>query len=348
MPKLRTAPAASAPDRPAPERDRAQPSGEPHHLIPAPYGAAAVVITLAVLMGATFALSYGLALARPRPREVPVAVVGSTTAPVVEQLQARAAGGLDLRPLPSLTAAQAAVDEQRVYAVLDVQQAPPRLYVSGANGASVVRVLEQLVQAPPRPLPVQVVDLHPLPPTDPQGLTGFYATIAATIVGFVTVFQLRSNASGIPLRPWLVLLAVLAVATGAALALVTDQLLRALPGSFSEVTLILGAQTAITALFNSAMVVLAGRWALLPTWALFIILGNPSSGGAVAAPLLPPFFAAIGRWLPNGATVSALNTAVHLPAHQHPGPFLVLTGWLLATGTLLVVAVRVRGRSPAQ
>jgi hypothetical protein len=307
-----------------------------------------VVIVLALLLGAAFALSYGVALGRPRPRDVPIAVVGATSTPVLEALQAGAAGGLHVHRFPSLPAARAAVDEQRVYAVLDEQQTPPRLYVSSASGASVARELEQIARGLPPQLPLRVVDLHPLPPSDPQGLIGFYVTIAATLVGFVTVFQLRANASGIGLRPWLVLMAVLAVAGGAVLALVTDTLLGALSGSFGEVWLILSAQTAIPALFNSAMLVLVGRWAILPTWALFIALGNPSSGGAVAPPLLPPLFAAIGRWLPNGATVAALNTAVHFPSHQHAQPFLVLAGWLIGISGLLVVAARRRGRSPAQ
>jgi hypothetical protein len=339
--------------RPSHAVERAHSAASPRatgrrRLVPPPYGAALVVITLAVVFGASFVLSYSLALALPRPRDVPIAVVVGTPAPVLDALEARAGGGLDVRDYHSLDAARAAVDDQRIDAVLDVGQIPPVLYVSSAGGASVVRVLEQLVQGLPPPASVRVVDLHPLPRTDPLGLTAFYVTIAATIVGLVTVLQLRANAPGIGLRPWLVLVTGLALSTGAVLALVAGEVLRALRGPLAEMALIVSAQTAITALFTSAMLVLIGRWTLLPTWALFILLGNPSSGGAVAAPLLPAFFAAIGRWLPNGATVSALNTAAHFPSHQHAQPFLVLAGWLVGTGTLLVVAARVRGRSPAQ
>jgi hypothetical protein len=323
-------------------------TGQGRSPVPPPYRAAIVVITLALVMGAAFTLSYTIALGRPRPRDIPVAVVGGTSAPVLEALQARTGGGLDLRSFPTLTAARAAVNDRRVYAVLETQRAPPRLYVSSASGASVARALEQLVQAPPRPLNVSVADLHPLPPSDPQGLTAFYVTIAATLVGFVTVFQLRANASGIGLRPWLVLIAVLAVCGGAVLTFVADTLLGALKGPFAELWPILSAHIAIAALFNSAMLVLVGRWAIVPTWTLFIVLGNTSCGGAVAPPLLPAFLALVGRWLPHGATVSALNAAVYFPAHQHPEPFLVLAGWLVGVGTLLVAASRRRGRSPAQ
>jgi hypothetical protein len=40
---------------------------------------------------------------------------------------------------------------------------------------------------------------------------------------------------------------------------------------------------------------------------LFVVLGNPSAGGAYPAPLLPPFWAAIGPWLPPGAATGALR-----------------------------------------
>ncbi len=54
----------------------------------------------------------------------------------------------------------------------------------------------------------------------------------------------------------------------------------------------------MAAVVCSTMIVLIGRWAIIPTWLLFVILGNTSSGGAVAPPLLPPPYAFIGRFLP--------------------------------------------------
>jgi hypothetical protein len=342
---------AAARDERAPDRrertDLSQPGEQAQH---SPYRAALVVIALSLVMGAAFAASYILALGRPLPRDVPVGVVATAAArsPVVDALQEAAGGGLDRHPYPSLQAAEAAVAEQEIYAVVDESQQPPVVYVASASGASVARALEQLVQALPPALAVRVIDLHPLPRTDPQGLSAFYVTIAATILGVVTTFQLRSNAGGIGLRPWVALIAGLAVSAGAVLAAVSGPLLGALSGPFAELWLILTLQTAIAALFNSTMIVVAGRWAMLPTWTVFIVLGNPSSGGAVAPPLLPVFFAALGRVLPTGATVAALHTAAYFTGHQHATPFVVLAAWLVATAAALLVAAHVRGRSPAQ
>ena len=206
-------------------------------------------------------------------------------------------------------------------------------------------MFEQVIQRLPA-APVSVVDAHPLPPSDPQGLTTFYVAIAATFLGFVTVFQLKTHIGKVRLRGWFLLTGGLAVGAGAALAVVSDPGIGALSGPFLEIWGILTLQCAIAAMFNSLMIVLVGRWAILPTWFLFIVLGNSSSGGAVAAPLLPGSYALLSRFLPTGATVSALHTAVYFRADQHADPFLVLAAWLVVTVALLLYACRWLHRTP--
>jgi hypothetical protein len=58
-----------------------------------------------------------------------------------------------------------------------------------------------------------------------------------------------------------------------------------------------------------------------------VLLGNPSSGGAVSWPLLPSLLGRIGQWLPPGASVNAQHTAVYFGGHQHVFPFAVLAVW---------------------
>jgi hypothetical protein len=96
------------------------------------------------------------------------------------------------------------------------------------------------------------------------------------------------------------------------------------------------------------MLVLVGRWAIIPTWTLFVILGNTSSGGAVAQPLLPPFYDFIGRFLPPGVTVSIVRTAVYFRHDQHLEPFIVQAVWLVGTLAALLISARRLGRGPAQ
>ena len=101
---------------------------------------------------------------------------------------------------------------------------------------------------------------------------------------------------------------------------------------------ILTLQVVAVASFTSLMVELIDRWAILPTWLFFTILGNSASGGAVSPPLLPAPFAFISQWLPSGATVTALRDAIYFHEHQHVRPIAVLAAWaaVLFTAWLLI------------
>jgi hypothetical protein len=328
-------------------------TGQHQALAPPPsYRNAVVVISIAIAMAAIFATSYSLVLGRATPHHITIGLVGSPAQrpALLAALKRATHGGLAFRRYATDAAAEEAIDEQTTYAALVLDQGIPRLLVSSASGASVARVLEQAAEQITQETGqrLEIVDLHPLPPADPQGLVSFYMTLAASILGFVTMFQLRANAPGLHLRAWLVSIAVLAIAGGLVLALVADPLIGALRGPFPELWLALAAEVAVAALVNSTMLVLVGRWAIIPTWLLFIVLGNTSSGGAVAQPLLPPFYAFVGRFLPPGATVSIVRTAVYFRLEQHPEPFVVQAAWLVCTFAALLISVRLCRREPAQ
>ena len=68
----------------------------------------------------------------------------------------------------------------------------------------------------------------------------------------------------------------------------------------------------------------------------------------MSASLLPQPFAFLNHALPSGATVSALHSATYFPDHQRLLPYLVLSGWLIVTTTVLVVVSRRLGKSPAE
>jgi len=306
---------------------------------------AAVVIAIAVTMASVFAVSYSLALARPTPHHIPAGIVGERAAApaAIAALERATHGGLAFRPYPSAPAAERAIDEQTIYAAL-LTGAHPRLLVASASGTSVARLLEQAAASAG---PLTVVDLHPLPSKDPQGLVSFYVTLAATLLGFVTMFQLRANAAELSLRAWLACIGVLAVAGGFALAFVTDVLLGALRGSFADLWAALAAQISVAALFNSTMLTLIGRWAIVVTWGFFVAVGNAASGGAVAPPLLPGFYGFISRYVPTGATIQTIRNAVYFPHAQHLGPIIVEAAWIACMLTALVVAARTLGRTPS-
>jgi hypothetical protein len=303
---------------------------------------AAVVSALAIAVVSLFLTSYTLALGDPVPHRIDAAVVGdpSSQPAVVEEIERVADGGVDFHTYPSAAAAVGAIDRQQVYAALDLTQPTPHLYVASAAGASVARVLESAAAADAQ---IRVVDTHPLPPSDPQGVDIFYLVIASTILGFLTVFQVRTNAAGLSLRSWTVFVLSFALTGSLVLGLVASPLLHRLALPLLESWGILALQLLTVAAFTSTMAVLIGPWAIVPTFLLFIVLGNTSSGGAVAPPLLPRLFETVSQWLPSGATVTALRDTIYFHSYQHMRPLAVLAVWAATwLGAMLVLSHRRR------
>ncbi len=307
----------------------------------------ATILAIALFMAASFVAAYTVALGRPIPRHLPVGVVGSPSAQILDEVEVRA-HEFDERTYPTREAAIDAVNRQEIPAVIDASATPPQLLISSASDPSSARALTQLDQHTPGRYLLPIVDLHPLPRSDPAGLATFYLVIAATILGFVTMFQLRANVKTLTLARWLACVGALSVLGGAALAAVSGPLLDALPASFPELWLLVSLQIAIAALFNSTMLVLIHRWAIIPTWLVFILLGNTSSGGAVSASLLPQPFRILNHALPSGSTVSAIHSATYFPHNERWMPYVVLAIWLVATLAALVYFSRRLDRSPAQ
>ena len=304
-----------------------------------------LIAAVTILMASLFLTTYTLALGDPMPHRIDAALVGDPAqhARTVGAVQQVADASLSFQQYGSVQAARHAIDVQRVYAALDLTSARPTLYVSSAAGASVARVLERISASDPV---VRLVDTHPLSPSDPNGLDIFYVMLVATIVGFLTVFQVRANAGGLPLYHWTAWVAGFAITAALALTLVVGPLLNRFHVPVAETWGILVLHILAVTSFASLMTVLIGRWAVLPTWLFFVVLGNSSSGGAVSPPLLPAPFAFISQWLPSGATVTSLREAIYFNGFQHARPILVLAAWSAALFAALLAVSRRLGRSP--
>ncbi|MFD0310550.1 ABC transporter permease [Streptomyces sp. NPDC127119] len=304
-----------------------------------PFLPASVLVLILAAAAGLFAGSYTYSMANPTPRHVPTAIVGSYEEGRGKAFLAGMEKALDaslkIHAYDSRAAAVQAVNDQKVFAILDTRDNGRAvvLDVSGASGASVAELLEQAAPAVGKATGVAVTvrDIKPLQEGDPRGLAIFYISLAAVIIGFIGAIQLSVHARGLNPVERIAFTAAYALLGGFVIVVAVDWILGALKLPFVESWLIL----ALT-MFTSGMVftmfnTLFGRWAMLPTWGLMVMLGNPSSGGAVSWPLLPSPLGVIGRWLPPGGSVNAQHTAVYFAGHQHIFPFLVLTGWALVS-----------------
>ncbi|MFI6725870.1 ABC transporter permease [Streptomyces sp. R-74717] len=308
-----------------------------------PYFPATVLLFIVAAAAGLFAGSYTYAMANPTPHQIPTAVVSRPETERGKEFVAAMDKALDaslvIHVFATPAQARESLEEQEVFAIIRSNNRGVALDVAGASGAAVAQLLTESAAKVGSELgvPVAVTDVKPLQKGDPRGLALFYISLAAVIVGFVGAIQLNVHVPDlIPLERIAFTIAY-AVLGGFAITAVVDWWLGAVDLPFFESWLIL-----LFTMFTSGMVftmfnTLMGRWAMIPTWGLMVILGNPSSGGAVSWPLLPSLLGRIGRWLPPGAAVNAQHTAVYYQGHQRIFPFLVLAGWSLVSCTVFWV-----------
>lgn len=300
------------------------------------YFPAVVVSLIAAGAAALFAGSYTYAMADPAPRHVPVAVVGepesrSRVDTFVAELERRLDASLRVHRYRDYPQAVDAVERQKVFAVFRNRGERVELKLVSAAGSSVAELLRQDAPAAAKAahIDLKVTDIKPLFRGDPRGLAIFYISIATVIIGFLGTVQLSVNAPALNPGERIAFTAFYALLGGLAIIATVDWWLGALPlpfwQSWGTLALTMFTSGMVFSMFNA----LVRRWAILPTWVLMVMLGNPSSGGAVSWPLLPSVLGAIGRWLPPGAAVNALHTAVYFRGHQQAQPYLVLGGWAL-------------------
>ena len=312
---------------------------------PTPRAVALVLVPALVLMLA-FAFSYVGAFHDPTPHAVPVAVVGPPS--VAAELDNLPGDPLDAQLSQSRRDALSQIDDREVYGAYEA--ATNRLFVASAANAATALALtatfERVAVAHGRP-PVDVTDVKPLPPKDPNGTAAFYAMIAwvfggyiaATLVGLIgqprSSSRQRAAARVGALAGFSILAGVLSVV-----------MLRVCFGVFSGHVVALSAIAALT-VFSSAAATAgiqaaAGAAGTGLIILVFVILGNAASGGPFARPLLPGLWRTFGGLLPPGASVDLSRSALFFNGARVSGPILVLVAWaVVGTGLALALGGRI-------
>jgi hypothetical protein len=304
-----------------------------------------VALGVTAVISLLFVASYAGALHSPKPHNVPIAV--ATDVPIAGQLDASPA--LRVVRVASAAEAQRRIDERKAYATLAA--AGPRalqLTVAPAASSQVAQfmtafVAPQLRRSGDR---VTVHVVYPLKNADPRGLVAFYTVIGWALAGyfgaslFTLAFGPPSTRGGIARR--LIGLAELGIVMGLAGAGIAYAIagydhgfaLFALIGAL----VVFGIGTATVA-FQTVLGAGGTAVAIL----LFVILGNPSAGGAAPTELLPGFWRAIGRFLPPGAGNTGAGRAAYFPDASLVRPLIVLLAWGVL-GSLAALALAGRGR----
>ena len=77
-------------------------------------------------------------------------------------------------------------------------------------------------------------------------------------------------------------------------------------------------------------------------WILFLVIGNPASGGSSAPELLPGFWRTLSQLLPPGAGVTSLRDVVYFKGHGSSRALIVLAVYAVLGAGVALIAYRLR------
>ncbi|MCF0088538.1 hypothetical protein B0E37_03613 [Streptomyces sp. MH192] len=342
--------------RPSPEAPRGFAPGGPSFLreLRDAVTPRAMTLLLGVLVLAlAFVVSFVGAFHSPTPRDIPLAVVAPepARAKVLAELNGLPDRPLSARPAASEAEARAMVLDRRADGalLLGAPSGRTELLVASAGGPSAVQALQAIFEKVDGREAVELRDLRPPNPADGRGLSTFYLVLGVIIGGYLASAALAASYGARPanLRRTLVRLVALAglsVVAGLGGTLIVDTVFDALPGHFAALWGITTLATFTAAAVGMAFQVLFGPAGVAASVLVFVIIGNPSAGGVYPASLLPPFWAAVGQALPNGAGVTLVRNYAYFDGHHTATAWWVMCAW--AAGGVLVscLASWVRGR----
>ncbi len=310
------------------------------------------MLTLGVfVLQLLFIVSYVGGLGRPEPRDLPVGVVGpAKVVDVLETTVQQKTDAFAFRRFATEAEARRAIDHRKIYGAI--------VWDGKTPGTDLVVVSEA-----PTPFPSQAIRkgvteidrvtgrkaafevVHPLPAGDSEGLSLFYLVVGWVVGGYLigTVLGLaRGTAPG--LRQAFARLgvcagyAVCSGLTGAALLVGTLELTAGTWLALAVVgTLVSFAASAATSAFQSLIGDLGTAVAIL----LFVVLGNPGSGGPFTQEFLSGIWHAVGPWLPPGAGVEAARSVTYFSGNGAAPHAWVLVGWGVV-GSLVACGLALR------
>jgi hypothetical protein len=299
-----------------------------------------------------FITSFAGALHAPAPRLLPVAAPPSP-APELDSLAVRLRAAhfqVELQPALSMADAVSELRNGQVLGVVVIGRAGLTLLVASASGAVVATRLESAFSAAAAAarVPLTVKDEVPLPAANPQGLVQFYLVVGLVIGGYLLSAVLGLGGGTTPGSPRRVLRRLTVLGLFAVVsAVLADTIVDAGLGYQSGHVIAVAALAALLvfAVGVSAMALIAAL-GIIGTWLVImplVVLGNPSAGGAWPVMLLASPWRQLGPWLPNGAGLNALRSALFLGCYDLRTPVLVLAGYALADGAGTLLMSR-RGR----
>ncbi|MFG3036753.1 DUF3533 domain-containing protein [Streptomyces sp. NPDC048330] len=315
---------------------------------------AALLVVGVFALQLLFITSYVGALHNPKPVDVPFGVVApqQQVATVLnDRLEKLPGDPLDPRVVADEAEARDQILEREIDGALivDPRGRTDTLLVASGGGTVLASTLESLftkVEAA-QGRTVRTVDVAPASPQDFDGLSAFYLVVGWCVGGYICAAILAISAGSRPANREraiirLGVLALYAVLGGLGGAIIVGPILGALPGSVAALwglgALVVFAVGAATLALQSVFGIVGIGLAIL----LIVIAGNPSAGGAFPLPMLPPFWRAIGPYLPPGAGTWAARSIAYFKGNDMTASMVILSVWAIVGSAVTLVMSSVK------
>ncbi len=317
---------------------------------------ALVIGVLLIQLG--FVFSYVGAFHHPTPHGVPIAVVAPKriSGQLVGELNAIHGHPLHATAVADQTIARTLLRHGSTSGVLIVSPSgnTDALLVAGGGGAATATAVEDVIAQAEgtQHRSATVTDAVPAQPGDGRSLSGFYLVIGWLVGGYLVAALL-----GIATRPRpantrraiirLIVLVPYAILSGLGGAIIVGPVLGALTGHLLAITALGALIVYCAAIVTMAFQVLLGTLGVGLTLILFVVLGNPSAGGAYPAALLPGLWRAISGALPNGAGVEALRRIVYFGSYNITDNLLIISLYIVTAAAIALTGTTLLARRAA-
>ena len=286
----------------------------------------------------------------PKPHSLPIGIVGTPAVAGAARAElARATpGAFDVHAYQSLTAARTAVLHRSVYGAFQPLPSPILLVASAASpavAALLQRTFGTVTSRSGRSLAVR--DLVPLPSSDSTGATTFSTVLSLIIAGLAGTTLIYTLTRHRPEAFRVVATVALGVCAGLITALVTNVLVGAFPDHFFQVWGVATLFVLAIGLPIAAFQVIFGIAGTAIGALLFLVIGNPASGGSSAPELLPGFWRTLSQILPPGAAVTSMRDVVYFNGHGSSHALIVLAVYAVLGAGVAMIASRPRARAEA-
>ncbi|MCC9204922.1 ABC transporter permease [Arthrobacter sp. zg-Y769] len=295
----------------------------------------------------TMMLSFMLgAMYEPTPRDMPVAVVGST-ADQAEQaasgLDENMSGLFDLRPMDNADDARDQVRDRTVvgaYILPSAESPTATLITNEAGGMSQQQVLTSVFGqvSAGQQLEMAHDNVAPLKDSDSMGMATMYLAMGWIMAGFMIIVVGSTAApASRPLRMLLPIVAAWAVGMSAFLWVIADVFVGAIDGHFLPLWGAGAVAIFCVAMFTTVFERFMGMLAILPVIGILMFLGVPASGAAMSIYMEPEIFRFLHEVLPMPAAVESIRSILYFGSDTVWSHLLTLGIW--GAASLAVVAV---------